>query len=143
MTQEWKAAVRSGSLDDLERLAAGGADMDARDGHGQTALMLAAVDGRADVVDWLVARGAMLDHTAKYGLSALMLAVINGHVDIVRTLVRAGADLAVRGTGAPGFADKTARDLAVARGGQEMVDALSSRGPASDDIRSARADGTN
>jgi ankyrin repeat protein len=65
----------------------------------------------------------------------LMLAVINGHVDVVRTLVRAGANLAVRGTGAPGFADKTAMDLAVARGGQEMVDVLSARGPASDDIR--------
>ena len=135
MTQEWKAAVQRGSLAELERRAAAGADIDARDKHGQTALMLAAVDGHADVVDWLVARGAILDHTARYGLSALMLAVINGHVDIVRTLVRAGANLGMRGTGAPGFTDKTAMDLAIARGDREMVDVLSARNPTSDDVR--------
>ena len=128
MTQEWKAAVQRGSLDDLARLAAAGADIDARDAHGQTALMLAAVEGDADVVDWLVARGAMLDHTAKYGLSALMLAVINGHVDIVRTLVRAGANLTLKGTGAPGFAGKTALDLAVGRDDHDMVTILSHGG---------------
>lgn len=128
MTQEWKAAVQRGSLDELERLAAAGADIDARDAHGQTALMLATVDGHADVVEWLVGRGAMLDHTAKYGLSALMLGVINGHVDIVRTLVRAGANLTLNGTGAPGFAGKTALDLAVGRGDQDMVNILSHGG---------------
>ena len=57
-----------------------------------------------------------------------MLAVVNGHIDVVRILVRRGADLALRGTGAPGFAGKTAMDLAVARGERELVDILSSRG---------------
>jgi uncharacterized protein len=111
MTQEWNDAVRPGSLDELQRLAAAGAAVDARDEHGQTALMLAAVNGHAGVVDWLVEHGAALDHTAKYGLSALMLAVVNGHVDVVRRLVRAGANHELRGSGAPGFAGKTALDL--------------------------------
>jgi uncharacterized protein len=132
MTQEWKDAVRRGSIDELQHLVATGADVDARDGHGQTALMLAAVEGHDHVVEWLVERGAVLDHTAKYGLSAVMLGVVNGHVDVVQALVRTGANLGLRGTGAPGFAGKTALDLAVARDDQEMVDILRSRaGPAS------------
>jgi uncharacterized protein len=49
-----------------------------------------------------------------------MLAVVAGHAGLARTLVRAGADLAVRGTGAPGFAGKTAYDLAVARDMMEL-----------------------
>jgi len=65
-----------------------------------------------------------LDHTAKYGLSALMLAVIEGHVEIVRALVAAGADVALRGTGAPGFAGKTAWDLATAQGRPDIAELL-------------------
>jgi uncharacterized protein len=126
MTSEWRDAVRRGSVDELERLLASGADIDARDKHGQTALTLAAREGRAESVAWLVGHGATLDVTAKYGLSALMLAVVNGHVDVVRILVRSGANLELQGSGAPGFAGKTALDLAIARDDQEMVDILRS-----------------
>jgi ankyrin repeat protein len=126
MTREWEDAVHRGAIDELQLLLGGGADMDARDSHGQTALMLAAVKGYGPVVGWLMERGAALDHTAKYGLSALMLAVVGGHVDVVRRLADAGAGLSLRGTGAPGFAEKTALDLALARGDPEMVEILSS-----------------
>ena len=56
-----------------------------------------------------------------------MLAVINGHVDVVRLLVRAGVDPELQGIGAPGFAGKTALDLAVGRDESEMVDILRAR----------------
>jgi uncharacterized protein len=128
MKQEWKDAVRRRSVDELQRLLNVGADVNARDEYGQTALMLAAVNGHAPLVELLVGRGADLDHTAKYGLGALMLAVVNGHVDVVRTLVRAGANPELRGSGAPGFAGKTALDLAVARDEPEMVAILRARG---------------
>jgi hypothetical protein len=72
----------------------------------------------------MVGHGATLDVTAKYGLSALMLAVVNGHVDVLRTLVRGGANLELQGTGAPGFAGKTALDLARARDERGMVEVL-------------------
>lgn len=108
----WWAAVRAGDAEALERLVAGGADIDALDGHGQTALMNVARDGHAAAVRCLIAHGADLDHTAKYHLSALMLAVVNGRDAIVGLLADAGADLSIRGTGAPGFAGKTALDLA-------------------------------
>src|SRR5438874_10199691 len=106
MTREWESAVHRGSIDELQRLLNSGSDIDACDGHGQTALMLAAAEGSGALVAWLVERGAALNHTAKYGLSALMLAVVGGHVDVVRRLASAGASVSLRGIGAPGFAEK-------------------------------------
>jgi ankyrin repeat protein len=114
MTAEMKSAVKAGDRRALEALLDGGADVNARDDHGQTALMNAARDGHTEMVRLLVSRGADLNHTAKYNLSAVMLAVINGRDAIVGILTDAGADLTIRGSGAPGFAGKTALDLAVA-----------------------------
>ena len=101
-----------------------GADIDARDQHGQTALMNASRDGRTAVVRLLVDRGAALNNAAKYGLTAIMLAVVGGHEDVVRILVEAGADLEVRGTGAPGFFGRTALDLAEAIDSRTMVEVI-------------------
>ena len=83
--------------------------------------MRAAGEGRAQLVEWLVERGATLNHSAKYGLTAVMLAALGGHVEAVRTLIAAGADLDRRGTGAPGFAGKTALELAIAGGHAEVA----------------------
>ena len=116
MTEAWSAALRDGDLASLASLADAGANINARDRHNQTSIMLAAPRGQTAVVEFLIRRGADLNHTAKYGLSALMLAVVAGHRDIVRLLVAAGADLSIHGVGAPGFAGKTALDLATARG---------------------------
>jgi ankyrin repeat protein len=121
---EWEQAARRGDVKTLRRLLTTGADIDARDRHGQTALMIAAREGHAGVVRFLVEQGADLNHSAKYRLSALMLAVIHGHIDIVRTLVEAGADPAIRGSGAPGFSGKTALDLAIAQGRSDMAEVL-------------------
>lgn len=124
MDAGWGKAVTQGDVQAVRRLISAGADVDARDRHGQSALMLAAHRGDLEVAAALVERGADLDVTAKYQLSALMLAVVAGHVDVVRLLARAGADLTLRGSGAPGFAGKTAYDLAVARGMAELYDEL-------------------
>ncbi|MGH8659008.1 MAG: hypothetical protein ACREV4_11190 [Gammaproteobacteria bacterium] len=43
---------------------------------------------------------------------------------ILHGLVNAGSDLSLRGTGSPGFAGKTAHDLAVERGMLELAAAL-------------------
>ena len=124
MTSEWRDAVTRGDVEALTRLIAEGADIDAKDQHGQTALMNAARDGRTSVIRCLLRYHPDLDQTAKYHLSAVMLAVLNGHVEIVRALAEAGADLAVRGTGAPGFHQKTALDLAEAQQRHDLVDIL-------------------
>jgi ankyrin repeat protein len=120
MDAAWKAAIKRGDVQIVLDLLRLGTDVDARDRHGQTALMLAAHAGHREVVETLIAHRANLNITAKFGLSATMLALVAGHAEIVRLLAKAGADLSLRGTGAPGFADKTAYDLAVERGMLEL-----------------------
>ena len=113
MENAWERAITRGDVEAVRELLRAGADVNARDRHGQTALMLAAHRGYRELVAILVEGGADLNVTAKFSLSALMLAITAGHVDVARVLARAGADLRIRGSGAPGFAGKTAHDLAV------------------------------
>ena len=124
MKAEWEQAAHRGDVDRIKRLIREGADINARDRYAQTALMIAARNGRTSLVGFLVDQGAELNHTAKCHLTALMLAVINDHIDIVRTLVRAGANLEIQGTGPPGFHAKTAMDLAKVQGQPDLIDAL-------------------
>lgn len=124
MNASWENAVKHGDAQTVCALLAQGADVDARDHYGQTALMLAAHAGHREVVETLIAHRASLNITAKFGLSALMLSIVAGHAAIARILADAGADLSLRGCGAPGFADKTAYDLATARGMHELAELL-------------------
>lgn len=112
MKPEWREAAVAGNESSVMRLLAAGQDVDAKDRYGQTALMLAATHGHDGVVRILLAHDAETNVTAKFGLSALMLAVINRHADIARRLVDAGSDISLEGSGAPGFAGKTALELA-------------------------------
>ncbi len=121
MTPEWETAAKSGDAEALAEQLASGADADARDRHGQTALMLASHAGHLEAVRVLISGGAALDHRAKFGLTATMLAVVGGHKQVAIALARAGADLTVRGRGAPGFADKTAAELAREGGNPELA----------------------
>jgi ankyrin repeat protein len=116
MTPEWERAARDGDASALAEQIAAGADVNALDRYGQTALMLAALGGHLNGVGVLIRAGANLDVTAKFGLSATMLAVINGHESVARVLGAAGANLSLVGSGAPGFAGKIAAQLATDRG---------------------------
>jgi ankyrin repeat protein len=126
MTAAWQDAVTRGDAAAVRVLLRDGADVDARDRHGQTALMLAAHAGHDAVVAVLLEHGAALDVTAKFGLSALMLAIVAGHAETARRIARAGADRSLCGSGAPGFAGKTARDLALERGLHDLAAELAS-----------------
>lgn len=121
MSREWEETVRRGDAGAVRQLIAAGQDVNALDRYGQTALMIAAHEGHSAVVSVLLEHGADLNHTAKHGLSAVMLAVIRGDAASVEALVRAGADLSIRGTGAPGFYGKTARELAAAQRRDDLV----------------------
>jgi ankyrin repeat protein len=116
MVAAWEDAIKRGDVPIVHDLLGRGFDADARDRYGQTALMLAAHAGHREVVETFIAHRANLNITAKFGLSALLLALIAGHADVARLLAKAGVDLSLRGTGAPGFADKTAYDRALERG---------------------------
>jgi len=124
MKEDWEQAVLAGDAATVGRMLDEGADIDARDRHGQTALMLAAHHGHHAMIALLAGRGAALDVTAKYGLSALMLAIVAGHEAIAKRLAASGANVTIRGTGAPGFAGKTAYDLALARGFTDLAATL-------------------
>ena len=117
----WEDAVQRGDADIVRDLLSRGIDPNTRDRHGQTALMLAAQAGHLGLVQLLIDHGCHLNVTAKFGLSAVMLAVVAGHKEIARALAQAGADLTLQGTGAPGFAGKTAADLAVALGWNDLA----------------------
>ena len=121
MKREWLQAIESSDLPSIRILAAEAGVLDSRDRYGQTGLMLAAKAGRLSVVRLLVELGADLDHAAKYNLSAVMLAVLGNHHETVQVLRDAGADLTRRGSGAPGFNGKTALDLAVEAGREQIV----------------------
>jgi ankyrin repeat protein len=98
MESAWRDATRSGDLSKICNLLDAGADINALDEHGQTALMNAAHRGDVELTQLLIQRGAELDHAAKYRLTALMLAVINNRTEVVRLLVAAGADRTIEGS---------------------------------------------
>ena len=74
----------------------------------------------------LLERGEDVDSRDRYGQTALMLAAINDRVEVVRLLIAAGANTDLQGSGAPGFAGKTALDLAKDLGREEIADLLRS-----------------
>ena len=125
----WEAAAKAGDTASLAAQLAVGAPIDSRDRFGQTGLMLAAMFGRIEAVELLIRAGAALDATAKFGLSATMLAVVNGHEAVAIALAQAGANLRLVGSGAPGFAGKTAAQLAELRGLNQLAAALKPRSP--------------
>ena len=124
MLPDFERAVRDGDAATVGRMLDEGTDVNSRDTHSQTGLMIAAQRGHLAVVRALIGRGADLNQSAKYHLTALMLAVINRHAEVVRVLVEAGADVSVQGTGAPGFAGRTARDIAEGIGDPALNAAL-------------------
>jgi len=129
LTPEWERAAKSGDASSLAAQIAANSAVDALDRFGRSALMIAAQRGHLESVQVLVAAGANLDIRAKFGLSATMLAVINGHESVARALAAAGADLGLTGSGPPGFAGKSAAQLALDREMPELADALTPDDP--------------
>lgn len=121
----WEDALETGDVAALREILDRGGDVNARDHHGQTALMRAAHAGQRELTELLLSHGADANVTAKYGLSALMLAVVARREDVARRLAGSGCDLALTGSGAPGFAGKTAADLALAANLPDLARELS------------------
>lgn len=124
MRKEWQEALQAGDVLALTRMLDAGEDIDTLDRYGQPSLMLAALLGKFDVARLLIDRGADLNHSAKYHLTALILAVINDREPIVELLLQAGADDTLRGSGAWGFIDKTALDIATDLGRTSIASRL-------------------
>jgi ankyrin repeat protein len=91
-------AVEAGDLPRMQSLLAAGAECDARNADGATALMLAAHAGRLDLVRVLIDAGADVNATDERGWGPLMKAVYNpdrdrGFAEVVEALIHAGAGI--------------------------------------------------
>lgn len=89
--------VQSARLGNLRQVATAidrGAEVDATDAQGTTALMFAAQRGFTEIVDLLLARGADVNlHRRQFGTTALMFAAAANQVAVVRQLLEQQVDL--------------------------------------------------
>ena len=94
------AAVRAQDAGAARALIGRGADVDAAQPDGATALHWAAYHDDAGLVDLLIGAGAVIDAANDYGVTPLGLACDNGSAATVSRLLAAGADPnRARGTG--------------------------------------------
>lgn len=96
-------------MNTIKELLRRGANIDEKNEHNSTSLMLAS-DNRhyTDVVQLLLDKGASVNEQNNFGDSALTIAAACGHEDIVQMLLEYGADVTLRNKA--GF---TATELAV------------------------------
>ena len=87
-TQEFITEIRKSNpdLNKIRLCIAAGADVNARDNDGWTALMRAAINGGTEIVKLLLAAGADVNAKGNDGKTALMLAKYNNHPEIVKLL---------------------------------------------------------
>jgi ankyrin repeat protein len=84
-------AVLRGEWDEVVRLVASGADVNARSSNfGRPPLMLA---GDAAMAELLLDAGAQIDQVDEAGFDALSGALDNGDTELIQRLLQAGADL--------------------------------------------------
>lgn len=110
-------AVRTGDLNEVNKLLSSGVDANARDGIGSTPLIDAAWAGNAEIARTLLQHGADVNATHREaGSTALEYAVLTGRTAVVKLLLVAGADTDRRYR-----YDQAVLHLAAARGFSEIL----------------------
>ena len=105
-------AVKAGDLAGLTRMLASGADVNARDNRGRTALMHAVDKGYVLLVEPLLAAQADPNVRAPDGATALFIAAVHGHSEIIALLMKAGADPTIKGPKLKGLKGRTPTEVA-------------------------------
>lgn len=86
-------AAMKGDKEGVRELLKSGADVNAAQGDGMTALHWAALKGDAELAQMLVYAGANVKATTRLGgYNPLILAAREGHADVIAVLLAAGAD---------------------------------------------------
>jgi ankyrin repeat protein len=80
----------------MKALILAGANVNERNRHGVTALILASFRNSPDVVRLLLDAGADIESRWRRGDTALYVAARQGHDDVVKVLISRGADINVR-----------------------------------------------
>jgi len=94
INKEFLVATYNGDYDRVQMLLNAGANVNATDNSGYTALIYAADKGDKDVVQMLLNAGANVNATGEDGSTALILAADKGHLEIVSSLLgRPGIDM--------------------------------------------------
>jgi ankyrin repeat protein/tRNA A-37 threonylcarbamoyl transferase component Bud32 len=92
-------SVRFDSKENIKELLERGADVNAKDKDGTSALIYAVKRGDVEIVKMLLERGADVNIKDQFGNSALIYAVKRGDVKIVRMLLDREADINVKSIG--------------------------------------------
>ena len=86
-------AAWANDVEQARRLIASGANVNAKDRGGQTAIMWAAAEGHADVVKLLIDAQSEFQEPLPSGFTPLLFACRAGHVETAKALIAAGADV--------------------------------------------------
>jgi len=117
------SAAHSSSLKTVKSVIRNGADINAPDTYGDTALGVAAKTGNIEIAQHLLEHNADRQAPDRLGRTPLILAVQAGHVDVVALLIADGADVAQQHH--DGY---SALAFAAANGQEEMVNLLLANG---------------
>jgi ankyrin repeat protein len=88
--------LNSESIDCALALLDAGANIEAPDQNGWTALHIAASKGNDAIVDLLMSRGAFINATTVSNQTPLLMAACNGHIAVVRRLMNASTYISYR-----------------------------------------------
>jgi ankyrin repeat protein len=134
ISQDMVRAIVQDKPGEVKDLLDKGESLDARQ-NGQTALHIAAMNGKVDIVTILIARGANVNIQDDQGVTPLMLASKTGKVDAVKALIAQGAKLEAQDK-----LGENALHIAAANGKKDVVEVLLDRGA---NIRSTTNTGLN
>lgn len=109
-------AVEEGDFERAEQFLKQGANINARNPAGETALIWASKNGQVGMALMLVVKKASLDAQDPAGRTALFHASEKGFYEIVRGLIDGGADVTIEER-----AGKKALDVAIKSGSAELV----------------------
>lgn len=92
-------ATEKRDVKEVKELLENGVNVNARSNNGNTALILAAVNGHKEIVELLIDKGADVNVKNKYERTALAMAIKEGHKDIADILTKNGAALQLKSYG--------------------------------------------